>query len=255
LNNLYKNTPLQQNFGIIMLALVDGKPRVLNLKEMLQAYLAHQKEIIERRTRFDLDKAEKRAHIIEGLRIALDNLDAVIKLIRASRTTEDARRGLMAAFDLSEAQAQSILDMRLQKLTGLEREKLEEEYLDLIQKIAYYKEVLANERLVYEIIRSELRRSKKHGDPRRTQIVPDESEIQHEDLIAEENVLITLTHQALCQTEPSFHLPEPAPGREGGQRHDQPAAEGFCGRYFCHLHQAHPAVLQQPGQSVSSESL
>jgi DNA gyrase subunit A len=200
LNNLYKNTALQQNFGIIMLALVDGKPKVLNLKEMLQAYLAHQKEIIERRTRFELDKAEKRAHIIEGLRIALDNLDAVIKLIRASRTTEDARRGLMAAFDLSEAQAQSILDMRLQKLTGLEREKLEEEYLDLIQKIAYYKEVLANERLVYEIIRSELMEIKrKHGDPRRTQIVPDESEILNEDLIAEENVLITLTHQGFIK--------------------------------------------------------
>lgn len=200
LNNLYKNTALQQNFGIIMLALVDGKPRVLNLKQMLQAYLAHQKEIIERRTRFELDKAEKRAHIIEGLRIALDNLDAVIKLIRASHTTEDARRGLMAAFDLSEAQAQSILDMRLQKLTGLEREKLEEEYLDLIQKIAYYKEVLSNERLVYEIIRSELTEiQKKHGDPRRTQIVPDESEILNEDLIAEENVLITLTHQGFIK--------------------------------------------------------
>jgi DNA gyrase subunit A len=200
LNNLYKHTALQQNFGIIMLALVDGKPRVLNLKEMLQAYLAHQKEIIERRTRFDLDKAEKRAHIIEGLRIALDNLDEVIKLIRASRTTEDARRGLMATFDLSEAQAQSILDMRLQKLTGLEREKLEEEYLDLIQKIAYYKEVLSNERLVYEIIRSELMEiKKKHGDPRRTQIVPDESEILNEDLIAEENVLITLTHQGFIK--------------------------------------------------------
>lgn len=200
LNNLYKNTALQQNFGIIMLALVDGKPRVLNLKEMLQAYLAHQKDIIERRTRFDLDKAEKRAHIIEGLRIALDNLDAVIKLIRASRTTEDARRGLMATFDLSEVQAQSILDMRLQKLTGLEREKLEEEYLELIQRIAYFKEVLSNERLVYEIIRSELTEiQRKHGDERRTHIVPDESDIHHEDLIAEENVLITLTHQGFIK--------------------------------------------------------
>lgn len=203
LNNLYKNTPLQQNFGIIMLALLDGKPRVLNLKEMLQAYLAHQKEVIERRTRFELEKAEKRAHIIEGLRIALDNLDAIIKLIRASHTTEEARRGLMANFDLTEIQAQAILDMRLQKLTGLEREKLEGEYLELIQRIAYYKEVLANERLVYEIIRKELQEIKeKHGDPRRTQILPDDSEIQHEDLIAEENVLITLTHQGYVKRCP-----------------------------------------------------
>ncbi len=211
LNNLFKNTPLQQNFGIIMLALVDGKPRVLNLLEMLQAYLAHQKEIIQRRTRFDLEKAEKRAHIIEGLRIALKNLDAVIKLIRASRTTDEARQGLMERFQLSEAQAQAILDMRLQRLTGLEREKLDAEYLDLIKKIAYFKEVLANERLVMEIIKKELLEIKeKHGDDRRTNIIHDPLEIATEDLIAEENVLITLTHQgfikrALLSTYRSQH--------------------------------------------------
>lgn len=203
LNKLYKFTPLQQNFGVIMLALVDNKPRILSIKEFLAAYLEHQKEVIKRRTAFDLDKAEKRAHILEGLRIALKNLDAVIKLIRSSRTTEAAKQGLMAKFSFSEKQAQAILDMRLQKLTGLEQEKLEEEYLELIQNIAYFREVLANERLVYQIIKKELEVIKeKHGDARRTVIVPPAEELEIEDLIAEESVVITLTNQGNIKRYP-----------------------------------------------------
>lgn len=203
LNQLFKFTQLQQTFGIIMLALVDNNPRVLNLREMLTYYLEHQKDVITRRTRFDLRKAEERAHILEGLRIALNNLDAVIKLIRASRTTDEARQGLMENFALSQIQAQAILDMRLQKLTGLEREKLEEEYLQLIQKIAYFKEILANERLVYQIIKDELTVIRdKYGDARRTEIVAHEDEFCVEDLIAEEDMVVTLTHNGYIKRLP-----------------------------------------------------
>ncbi|PKM79261.1 MAG: DNA gyrase subunit A, partial [Firmicutes bacterium HGW-Firmicutes-13] len=203
LNKLLKFTQLEQSFGVIMLALVDGIPRVLNVREMLQEYLKHQKEIITRRTRFDLNKAEARAHILEGLRIALKNLDAVIKLIRRSKTVDEARKGLISNFNLSEKQAQAILDMRLQKLTGLEREKLEEEYLELIKKIAYLKEVLHNERLIYQIIKEELLEIKeKFSDERRTKILPREEEINIEDLIAEEDAVITLTHQGYVKRLP-----------------------------------------------------
>ncbi|MDQ0891876.1 DNA gyrase/topoisomerase IV subunit A [Paenibacillus sp. V4I9] len=152
LNNLFKHTAMQSNFGIIMLALVNGEPRVLNLREMLHYYLKHQQEVIRRRTEFDLRKAEARAHILEGLRIALDHLDQVIALIRASRTTEEAREGLMTTFNLSLDQAQAILDMRLQRLTGLEREKIEAEYAELMKKIAELKAILADENLILAII-------------------------------------------------------------------------------------------------------
>ncbi|MDW7652151.1 MAG: DNA gyrase subunit A, partial [Bacillota bacterium] len=203
LNKLFKFTQLQQTFGIIMLALVDNKPRVLNLREMLGFYLEHQKEVITRRTRYDLRKAEERAHILEGLRIALKNLDAVIKLIRASRTTEEARNGLMENFGLSQIQAQAILDMRLQKLTGLERQKLEDEYLELIQKISYLKEILANERLVYQIIKDEISVIReKYGDDRRTEIVAHEDDFRVEDLIAEEDMVVTLTHNGYIKRLP-----------------------------------------------------
>jgi DNA gyrase subunit A len=182
---------------------VNNNPKVLNLREMLTHYLEHQKEVITRRTRFDLRKAEERAHILEGLRIALKNLDAVIKLIRASRTTEEARNGLMQTFGLSQIQAQAILDMRLQKLTGLEREKLEEEYLELIKKIAYLKEILANERLVYQIIKDELSVVRqKYGDERRTKIVAHEDDFCVEDLIAEEDMVVTLTHNGYIKRLP-----------------------------------------------------
>lgn len=203
LNQLFKNTQLQQTFGIIMLALVENKPKVLNLREMLTHYLNHQKDVITRRTRYDLRKAEERAHILEGLRIALKNLDAVIKLIRASRTTEEARRGLVETFILSEIQAQAILDMRLQKLTGLEQEKLEEEYLELIKKISYFREILANERLVYQIIKDELTQVRdKFGDERRTKIVASEEDFCVEDLIAAEDMVVTLTHNGYIKRLP-----------------------------------------------------
>ena len=169
LNQLYKHTQMEETFGIIMLAIVDGEPKILNLKEVLYCYLEHQKDVIVRRTRFDLDKAEARAHIIEGLKIALDNIDAIIKTIRSSRTTEIAKNNLIEKFSLSEKQAQAILDMRLQRLTGLEREKLDEEYQGLLEKIIYYKNVLADEKMVLAIIKEEITLIKnKYSDERRT---------------------------------------------------------------------------------------
>ena len=187
LNNLYKQTQLQTTFGVIMLALVDEEPRVLNLKQMLRYYLDHQKEIIIRRTQFDLNKAEDRAHIVEGLRIALDNIDEVINIIRSSKEESIARQRLMDSFKLSEKQAQAILDMRLRRLTGLEREKLDEEYESLIKEINRLKEILASEKLIYGIIREELLEIKeKYGDKRKTKIMPSVDEIDIEDMIEEE---------------------------------------------------------------------
>ena len=195
LNNLYKLTQFQVTFGIIMLALVDGEPKVLNLKEMLTHYIAHQVDIITRRTQFDLDKAEARAHIVEGLRIALDNIDQVIKIIRGSDNDASAKENLMVTFGLSDIQAQSILDMRLKRLTGLERSKLDEEYENLIKEINRLKEILANERLLYNIIREEIIEIReKYGDRRKTRILPSVDEINLEDMIAEEDIVITLTH-------------------------------------------------------------
>jgi DNA gyrase subunit A len=195
LNNLYKQTQLQTTFGVIMLALVDDEPKILNLKQALVYYLEHQKEIIIRRTQFDLNKAEARAHIIEGLKIALDNIDEVINIIRNSKEESIARDRLMKNFGLSEKQAQAILDMRLRRLTGLEREKLEEEYESLIKEINRLREILSSERLVYQVIRGELLEIKeKYGDRRRTKIMPSADEIDIEDMIEEEDVIITLTH-------------------------------------------------------------
>lgn len=203
LNNLYKQTAMQSNFGIIMLALVNGEPKVLNLRDMLQHYLEHQKVVIRRRTEYDLRKAEARAHILEGLRIALDHLDEVIALIRASRTTEQAREGLINRFGLSHDQAQAILDMRLQRLTGLEREKIEEEYAELVKKIAEYKAILADEKLVLEIISKELNEIKeKFGDDRRSEITLGEESIEDEDLIPQTDVVITITHTGYIKRLP-----------------------------------------------------
>ncbi len=195
LNQLYKHTQMQETFGVIMIALVDGRPRTLNLKEVLFYYLEHQKDVITRRTRYELNKAEARAHIVEGLRIALNNLDAVIKTIRESRTVDIARAALMERFGLSEKQAQAILEMRLQRLTGLERDKLEEEYKNLVERITYYKAVLANEHMVLDIIKEELQEIRnKYNDERRTVISDDDTRIEDEDLIAEEDMVITVTH-------------------------------------------------------------
>lgn len=203
LNNLYKHTAMQSNFGIIMLALVNGEPKVLNLKEMLFHYLEHQKVVIRRRTEFDLKKAEARAHILEGLRIALDHIDEIIALIRGSRTAEEARDGLISRFSLSYEQAQAILDMRLQRLTGLEREKIEEEYAELLKKIAEFRAILADEKLVLDIISEELNEIKeKYGDERRTEITAGGDSIEDEDLIPQDEVVITITHTGYIKRLP-----------------------------------------------------
>ncbi|MFD2627329.1 DNA gyrase subunit A [Oceanobacillus kapialis] len=205
LNNLYKHTALQTTFGINTLALVDGQPKVLTIKQCLEHYLEHQKVIIRRRTAFELRKAEARAHILEGLRIALDHLDEVIALIRNSKTTDIARDGLMERFQLSEKQAQAILDMRLQRLTGLEREKIENEYKELLDLIEELKAILADEEKVLEIIREELTEVKERfNDERRTEIVLGGVDFfEDEDLIPEENIVITLTHQGYIKRLPS----------------------------------------------------
>jgi DNA gyrase subunit A len=193
LNRLYKQTQLQDSYSMIMIALVDGEPKLLNLHEMLSHYLAHQKEVLTRRTRFDLDKAEARAHILEGLLVALDNIDEVIKTIRESY--DDARQRLMDRFGLSEVQSQAILDMRLARLQGLEREKIEKEYAELMEKIAYYKALLADEQKLMGVVRDELIEIRdKYGDKRRTQISASAQEIEEEDLIDERQVAVTLTH-------------------------------------------------------------
>ncbi|MEH7439290.1 DNA gyrase subunit A [Neobacillus drentensis] len=204
LNNLYKQTALQTSFGINTLALVGGQPKVLSLKQCLVHYLDHQRVVIRRRIEFELRKAEARAHILDGLRIALDNLDAVINLIRSSQTTDIAREGLMTTFNLSEKQAQAILDMRLQRLTGLEREKIEEEYQNLVKLIAELKAILADEEKILEIIREELTEIKERfNDKRRTEIVTGGLEnIEDEDLIPRENIVISLTHNGYIKRLP-----------------------------------------------------
>ena len=202
LNRFYKHTQLQDSFSMIMLALVDGKPEVLTLKRFLEEYVKFQKEVVTRRTKFDLSKAEARAHILEGLRIALDNIDAVIKTIRESYS--NAKENLMENFGLSDIQAQAILDMRLARLQGLEREKIENEYNELMKKIAYYKSLLADEVLLMGVIKDELTEIRdKYGDERRTQIVRDEGEFDEEDLVEEENVTITFTHLGYIKRVPA----------------------------------------------------
>lgn len=203
LNQLYKHTQMQDSFGVNMLALVDGQPQVLNLKQVLYYYLEHQKDVIVRRTRFDLRKAEERAHIVEGLRIAIAYLDEVIKIIRSSRNTELAKKALCEKFGLSDKQAEAIVEMRLKQLTGLEREKLEQEYKDLVSKIAYLRSILESEKKVLEIIKKELLViKKKFGDPRRTLISNEVVALETEDLIPEEDVVITITNQGYIKRIP-----------------------------------------------------
>jgi len=205
LNNLFKQTQLQSNFGVNMVAIVDGSPHVLNLKQILQYYLAHQENIITRRTKYDLKKAEARAHIIEGLRIALDHIDEIIKIIRGSKNSDIAKDQLITRFGLDDRQAQAILDMRLVRLTGLERDKLEEEYRDLLEKIDDYKDILAKPERVDQIIFNELLDiQKRFGDERRTEISDSEIiSIDDEDLIEKQNVLLTLTHNGYIERMPA----------------------------------------------------
>jgi DNA gyrase subunit A len=203
LNNLYKHTQMETTFGIIMLALVNGQPHVLKLREVLHHFLQHRRDVILRRTRYELRKAEERAHILEGLKIALDHLDAIISLIRASKSPEEARQGLMKGYDLTEVQAQAILDMKLQRLTGLEREKIISEYKETLKEIERLRAILASEALVSKIIKDELLEIRaKYADERRTEITEETKEITIEDLITEEEMVITVSHQGYIKRNP-----------------------------------------------------
>ncbi|MGH9338794.1 MAG: DNA gyrase subunit A [Acidobacteriota bacterium] len=197
LNQLYKLTAMQSSFGVILLAIVDGQPRVMTLSEVLNFFIGHRREVVTRRTRFELDKAEQRAHILEGLTRALDHLDGIITLIRNSKTPDEARQGLMGEYEFSQVQAQAILDMRLQRLTGLERDKIIEEYEQIIKKIAQLREILASEQALKQVIKTELLEiQERYGNKRRTVIMDEEAELTVEDLIAEEQVVITATHNS-----------------------------------------------------------
>ena len=195
LNHLFKHTQMETTFGVIALALVDGRPRVLNLKQLMRCYVDHRKVIIRRRTQFELDRALHRAHILEGLKIALKFIERIIKTIRESKTTPEAKKALMKKFDLSDIQAQAILEMQLQRLTALERDKIEKEYLELLKQIERFRAILASEKLVEEIAKEELAAlKKKYGDERRTEIIGEVEDIELEDLIAEEDMVITISH-------------------------------------------------------------
>ena len=194
LNQLYKHTQLQDSFGVIMLALVNNEPKIFNLLEMLSYYLKHQEDVVTRRTKYDLNKAEERAHILEGLLIALDNIDEVIRIVRSSRTTQEAKERLCERFGLDDVQAQAIVDMRIRALTGLEREKLEEEHAELLAKIKYYKEILGDEKKLLGVIKEEILIMKdKYGDDRKTTIGIDDGELEDEDLIPDDSTVITMT--------------------------------------------------------------
>ena len=203
LNQLYKHTQMQTTFGVIMLALVEGRPRVLNLKEVIEEFIRHRKEIVTRRTKYDLEKAQDRAHILEGLKIALKELDRVIKIIRSSKDPQEAKIELIKKIELSERQAQAILEMQLQRLTNLERDKIDKEYLELIKKIELFKSILESEKKVLGIIKEEMKElSEKFGDARRTEILPEQEELEIEDLIAEEDVVITVSHTGYIKRLP-----------------------------------------------------
>lgn len=203
INKLYTHTQMEATFGIILLAIVDKQPQVLSIREVLSHFVKHRKEIIVRRTRFDLDKAEARAHVLEGLKVALDHIDAVVDIIRSSKTPAEARERLVSQFELTETQSQAILEMRLQRLTGLERDKIVEEYQQTIQAIARYREILASERLVLNIIKEELTELKKrYGDERRTEIVEQAEDISIEDMIVEEDMVVTVSHAGYIKRNP-----------------------------------------------------
>jgi len=217
LNNLYKHTQMQTTFGIIMLAIVSGQPRVLSLKAMLGHFIQHRRDVIMRRTRFELRKAQERAHILEGLKIALDHLDQIIALIRSSKNPEEAKNGLMTGYQLSELQAQAILEMRLQRLTGLERDKIVNEYKEVLKEIAKLKAILESDKLVSKIIRDEfLEIREKYADERRTEITEDTGEISIEDLISEEEMVITLSHTGYIKRNPLSAYRSQRRGGTGG---------------------------------------
>lgn len=216
LNNLYKHTPLQENFGMIMLAIVNGQPRTLPLVDALQLFIDHRVTVVRRRTVYDLRKAEERAHILEGFLKALDHLDAVIKLIRASQSPKEAREGLIARFDFTDRQAQAILELQLQRLTALERGKIKEEYDALQKKIAEYKEILASDKVLKRVVVDELKQiQKEYGDTRRTEIIEEQAEIKLEDLIADEDVVVTVSHSGYLKRTPVSIYRQQARGGKG----------------------------------------
>ena len=218
LNKLYKHTQLQVGFGCNMVALVNGVPRTLSLKEMLHYYILHQEEVVERRTRYDLAKAEARAHILEGFVIALDNIDEVIRIIRASKTDSEAKEALMQSFSLSEKQSEAILEMKLRRLTGLEREKIEQELAELREKIEYYKRVLSDKNLLKQIIKEELLEIKdKYNTKRLTKITDEAKELDVEDLIAEEEVAVTVTKAGYVKRLPVATYRQQKRGGKGMQ--------------------------------------
>ncbi len=219
LNQLYKHTRLQDSFRIIMIALVNNRPQTLNLKQLITAYIDHRKEVIRRRTQFLLERAEERAHILEGLRIALANIDEVIKLIKSSKTVDDARNSLVSKFSLSDVQANAILEMRLQRLTNLEQSKIEEEYKKVCDNIKEFKSILADENLVLDIIREDLHETKeKYGDERKTEIAGDVGEFDPEDLISEEDVTVMITHEKYIKRLPLSTFTETKKRRKGCYR-------------------------------------
>jgi len=216
LNQLYKHTPLESNFGIILLAVVNKRPEMLNLKEILEHFIVHRKEIIIRRTRHDLAKAEARAHVLEGLIIAIDNLDEVVSLIRNSESPNEAKTQLMARFELTDVQAQAILDMRLQRLTGLERDKIKQEHADVLKDIARFKEILSSERIILNLVKDELTEIQDaFGDERRTKIVAETREITLEDMIAEEDMVVTITNSGYIKRNPITNYRQQRRGGKG----------------------------------------
>lgn len=203
INNLYKHTQLQTTFGAIMLALDNSEPKVMNIKQMIQCFIKHRIEVVTRRTQFDLKKAEDRAHILEGFKIALDHLDAIVKTIRAAKNRDEALQNMMSKFNLTKIQANAILDMRLYQLTGMERQKIDQEYLDLIKHISFLRDLLANEHKIYGVIKDELLEIKqKYGDMRRTDIAPEEGEMNIEDLVADRGCIITISHSGYIKRVP-----------------------------------------------------
>ncbi len=203
LNSLYKHTAMQSTFGVIMLALVDNQPRILDLKQVIGYFIDHRKVVVVRRTRYELRQAEARAHILEGYRIALDHLDAVIQLIRRSRAVDEARSGLMGEFGMTETQAQAVLDLTLRRLTRLERQKIQDEYQETIQLIAKLQAILGSEALVRQIIKEELVELKEeYGDPRRTQILEETADISYEDTLADEEMVVTISHGGYIKRSP-----------------------------------------------------
>ena len=250
LNQLYKHTAMQDTFGVIMLALVDGEPKVLTLREMLVHYLEHQKQVVTRRTQYDLERAQERLHLLEGLIRALDNIDEIVDLIKSSPNAPEAKARLIARFDFSEKQAQAILDMRLQRLTGLEREKILAEFDELTKTVAYLASILADEHLLLSIIRDEaLEVRRKFSDARRTQITDIIEDIDMDDIIQEEEMCVTLTHFGYIKRLDVGYLPRAEPRRQGrnGSGH---ARRGFRGASVHHLHARAHTVLHKQGSGV-----